>query len=106
MGKYPRPRPNRFTEKLIQIRKSLGLSQDGMLNMLGIGESHGRSSVSSYELGASEPPLPILLQYARLAGVCLDVIVDDKLDLPKRLPSTPQHRGPGTAAARRRGSKR
>jgi len=96
MGKYPRPKPNRFTKKLKHIRESLGLSQDDMLNLLGLSESRSRSSISSYELGMSEPPLPILLQYARLAGVCMDVIVDDELDLPQRLPSTPKHRGPNT----------
>ena len=102
MGKYPRPRPDRLTDKLKQIRESLGLSQTAMLKLLGLGETRDRSSVSSYELGTSEPPLPILLQYARLAGVCLDVIVDDKLDLPKTLPSTPKHRGQKSAAAKRR----
>jgi len=106
MGKYVRLKPARFAEKLIQIRKSLGLSQDGMLNVLGMGTSRVRSSISSYERGTSEPPLPILLQYARLAGVCLDVIVDDELDLPRRLPSIPKHRGPQKAGARRRRSKR
>jgi transcriptional regulator with XRE-family HTH domain len=106
MGKYKRPKPRRFTKKLKQIRKSLELSQDDMLNTLGLGNSRSRSSVSSYERGTSEPPLPILLKYARLAGVCLDFIVDDELDLPKRLPSTPKHRGPETAAAMPRGSKR
>jgi len=106
MGKYPRPKPNRFTKKLRQIRRSLKLSEDDMLIILGLGESRSRSSVSSYERGTSEPPLPILLQYARLAGVCLDFIVDDELDLPKKLPSTPEHRGPKTSAAKRRGSKR
>jgi transcriptional regulator with XRE-family HTH domain len=102
MGKYVRPRPDRLMEKLFQIRTRLGLSQNGMLNQLGLGEKLFRSSISSYELGASEPPLPILLQYARLAGVCLDVIVDDDLDLPKQLPGTPKHRLANTAAARRR----
>jgi transcriptional regulator with XRE-family HTH domain len=106
MAKYPRERPDRLNVKLIQIRESLGLSQSGMLNKLGMGKTRGRSSVSSYERGMSEPPLPILLQYARLAGVCMDVIVDDELDLPQRLPSTPKHRGRKTAAARQRESKR
>jgi len=93
MGRYVRPRPARLTEKLLQIRTALGLSQNGMLEKLGLADTLFRSSISSYELGASEPPLPILLQYARLAGVCLDVIVDDKLDLPHSLPGTPRHRG-------------
>ncbi len=106
MGRYKRLRPARLTEKLIQIRLGLGFSQTGMLNQLGLGEERNRSSVSSYELGKSEPPLPILLQYARLAGICLDVIVDDELDLPKRLPGTPSHDVRGLAARKRRGSKR
>ena len=106
MGKYPRPKPNRFTKKLKQIRESLDLSQDDMLKILDLGKGHSRSSISSYELGASEPPLAVLLRYARLAGVCMDVIVDDELDLPQTLPSTPKHRGPKTAAARQRESKR
>ncbi len=39
------------------------------------------------------PPLPMLLQYARVAGVCLDVLVDDEIDLLKKLPSVPKHEG-------------
>ena len=33
------------------------------------------------------------MKYARLAGVCLDVIVDDEIHLPGHLPSTPDHSG-------------
>jgi transcriptional regulator with XRE-family HTH domain len=93
MGRYVRPRPARLTEKLLKIRASLELSQNGMLDRLGLSETLFRSSISSYERGASEPPLPILLQYARLAGVCLDVLVDDTQDLPRSLPGTPRHKG-------------
>jgi transcriptional regulator with XRE-family HTH domain len=100
MGRYVRPRPARLTEKLLQIRSALELSQNGMLDRLGLGETLFRSSISSYERGASEPPLPILLQYARLAGVCLDVLVDDEQDLPRSLPGTPTHRGVRTASGR------
>src|SRR6266850_2555752 len=106
MGRYVRARPARLTEKLVQIRAALGLSQNGMLDRLGLAETLFRSSISSYELGASQPPLPILLAYARLAGVCLDVLVDDTLDLPKVLPSTPAHRGVTLAARRGRRLKR
>jgi len=102
MGRYVRLRPLRLTEKLLQIRTALGLSQNGMLHQLGLADTLFRSSISSYERGASEPPLPILLQYARLAGICLDVLVDDELDLPKRMPSTPTHRGTNVAAGGRR----
>ncbi len=101
MGRYARPKPLRLTEKLLQIRTALELSQNGMLNRLGLGEVLFRSSISSYERGESEPPLPILLQYARLAGVCLDVLVDDDQDLPKSLPGTPTHRGVKTSSIKR-----
>jgi len=90
MGRYVRPKPARLTEKLREIRSALGLSQNGMLNKLGLAETHLRTTVSSYERGSSEPPLEILLKYARLAGVCMDVIVDDQMDLPS-LPSRAQH---------------
>jgi transcriptional regulator with XRE-family HTH domain len=106
MGRYVRPRPVRLTEKLLHIRTGLGLSQNGMLGRLGLADKLYRSSISSYERGASEPPLPILLQYARLAGVCLDVIVDDEIDLPKALPGTAVHRGIRLADGRRRPAKR
>ena len=91
MAMYARTKPKRLTQKLRQIRIGLELSQNQMLEKLGLSESNFRSSISSYELGASEPSLPVLLRYARLAGVCLDVLVDDEMDLPKRLPGKPAH---------------
>lgn len=91
MGSRARPKPERLAEKLLQIRLALDLSQDGMLARLELGESHFRSAVSGYELGTREPPLPVLLKYARVAGVCVDTLIDDALDLPSKLPSTPRH---------------
>jgi transcriptional regulator with XRE-family HTH domain len=91
MARYARTKPKRLTQKLLQIRIGLNLSQNQMLEKLGLSESLFRSSISSYELGASQPPLPVLLSYARLAGVCLDVLVDDEMDLPKKMPSKPAH---------------
>ena len=93
MGSSPRPKPERLPEKLLQIRLSLELSQDGMLKRLGLDESHFRSAISGYELGTREPPLPILLNYARIAGVWVDVLIDDELDLPGKLPSPTKHEG-------------
>ena len=91
MARYARTKPKRLTQKLLQIRLALGLSQNQMLEKLGLADALFRSSISSYELGGSQPPLPVLLSYARLAGVCLDVLVDDEMDLPKRLPGVPSH---------------
>ena len=93
MGKVPRPKPARLAEKLLGIRLALGLSQNGMLKQLDLDEGSFRSSISGYELGTREPPLPILLSYARVAGVYVDVLIDDELDLPNKLPSSGKHAG-------------
>ena len=85
MGRKPRLRPKRLAEKLRQVRLGLGLSQTDILNRLGFDVHYSR--ISEYELGKNEPPLPILLRYARLAGVSMDVLVDDELDLPDKFPS-------------------
>ncbi len=88
MGSRARPKPERLAEKLLRIRLALDLSQGGMLIRLGLDESHFRSAISGYELGTREPPLPILLKYARLIGISTDVLIDDGLDLPDTLSST------------------
>jgi transcriptional regulator with XRE-family HTH domain len=93
MGRGTRPRPARLGEKLVQIRKGLGLSQNGMLRHLGITEGLIREDISEFERGRREPPLPVLLKYARAAGVCLDILVDDEADLPKKLPGIAKHKG-------------
>jgi transcriptional regulator with XRE-family HTH domain len=74
-------------EKLLQIRLTLNLSQNELIRELDLTDKIYQSNVSGYELGEREPPLPILLRYARLAGVYLDVLVDDALDLPESLPN-------------------
>lgn len=90
MGERARPKPERLAEKLLQVRLALGLSQNELIRRLDVDISQNR--VSDYELGKGEPPLPLLLRYARLAGVCLERLVDDDLDLPARLPAKSQHR--------------
>jgi transcriptional regulator with XRE-family HTH domain len=93
MGRVSRPKPKRLPKKLLQIRLALDLSQGGMLYRLGLHERLSRNSVSAYELGTSEPPLPVLLDYARIANVWMDVLVDDALDLPERIPSPTKSEG-------------
>jgi len=88
-----RPRPQRLAEKLLQIRTTLGLSQPGMLRRLGVEDQIDYTMISKYELDKNEPPLEILLQYARAAGVHMEDIVDDELDLPARLPGKVRHQG-------------
>ena len=92
MGKEVRPKPDRLAEKLLQIRVSLGLSQNQLIKCLGFTDSLFQASISGYELGTREPPLPILLRYAEVAGVCTDVLINDSLNLPSKLPNSPKHR--------------
>lgn len=95
MGRAPRPRPGRLPEKLMAIRFTLGLSQDDMLDRLGLSgvEGYFRSSISAYESGSREPPLPVLLAYARVANVYVDALIDDQLSLPDKLPANPKSEG-------------
>ena len=93
MGGAARERPARLAEKLLQIRNALGVSQGEMLNRLGMGESGYRHYVSQFETGKREPSLLILLQYARVANVYVEVLIDDELDLPDKLPSAKKHEG-------------
>lgn len=86
MARLPRPRPKRLPEKLVQIRLALELSQGEMLRRLEL-DNLTRTTVSAYEVGTSEPPLPVLLKYARLVGISTDVLIDDELDLPAKLPA-------------------
>jgi transcriptional regulator with XRE-family HTH domain len=90
MGRKARLRPKRLAEKLRQIRLGLGLSQTEMHDRLGFDIHYSR--ISEYELGKNEPALPILLKYARIAGVIVDVLIDDELDLPAKLPSKSRHK--------------
>jgi transcriptional regulator with XRE-family HTH domain len=91
MGRSARPRPKRLPDKLRAVREALGLSQSEMLARLGLKEKLMRAAVSGYELGTIEPPLTVILEYARAAGVCTDVLIDDDLDLPAKLPAKPKH---------------
>ena len=93
MGQTRCRRPARLAEKLRQLRERLGLSQDGMVDSLGLRESLTRERISAYEQGEREPSLPTLLRYAKAAGVWMDVLVDDALDLPEKLPCRPKHEG-------------
>lgn len=93
MGKGSRPKPERLAEKLRDIRLALGLSQPEMHRRLGLEDEVEYTNISKYELGRNEPPLTTLLKYARIAGVHLEDIVDDELDLPTRLPGNVRYKG-------------
>lgn len=93
MGRASRPRPLRLAEKLLRVRTALGFSQNGMIRRLGFVEEITQDYISAYERGVREPPLPVLLQYARAANVLVEVLIDDELDLPELIPPADRSEG-------------
>ena len=93
MGRGARVKPDRLPEKLLQIRSSLGLSQSELLRRLGLEDAMDYRRISEFERGTTEPPLLIVLQYARVAGVHMEDLVDDELDLPAKLPGNVKYQG-------------
>lgn len=93
MGRAPSYKPARLGEKIVQIRREMGLSQNGLLRSLGLTEVLFQGDISAYELGNRVPDLRTLLLLANLAGVFVDVLIDDTLDLPDKLPARPKSEG-------------
>ena len=87
MGRVARQKPEHLAQKLKEIREKLELSQGELVIRLKLAESGvSRSSIAGYELGIKEPSLFTILAYARLANVIVDVLIDDELTLPDRIP--------------------
>lgn len=88
MGRSHRPKPARLGEKLRQIRSYLGLTLEQIIDRLGYKESPiYPTNISAMERGEREPPLLLLLAYARLVCVSTDVLIDDELSLPEKFSS-------------------
>lgn len=93
MGQGSRRTPTRLAEKLTRIRFALELSQNELIKRLGLEDDLTQARISAYERSVREPPLLVLLSYARVAGVYVDVLIDDELELPLRLPARPTSEG-------------
>ena len=95
MGRASRKRyvPARLGEKFLQIRSSLNLTQQSMLERLNLPPEFSQSNISAYERGTKEPPIFVIMKYAEVANVWIDVLVRDSLDLPHIIPSKRKHEG-------------
>ena|SRR5258708_2749763 len=85
-----RPLTARLAEKLLNIRNSFGLSQAQMVELLKSQELPEplrlyAGNISRFEQSLREPPLLVLLAYARAANISIDTLIDAHLDLPQRL---------------------
>ncbi len=91
MGSARRPQPERLPSKLLEIRQLLGLTQEQMANRLEhLKPPPQPGLISRFEQGKREPSLLVLLEYARMAGVAMELLVDDESDLPQKLSLRPK----------------
>jgi len=68
-------------KELLQNRRSLGVPQGELVRQLGVLSLIDHTNISKYELDKNEPPLAIVLAYARLVGILVEQITDDELEL-------------------------
>lgn len=89
MGRSNRIRPNRLGEKLRLIRENLGLTQQQIIERLDYSESKlYPQNISGFENNEREPNLLVFLAYSRLAGISVNVLIDDELNLPAKFTET------------------
>ena len=88
MGRGIRTQPKGLKDKLKEIRSQMGITQQEMVNRLrphAPNEFVDTGYISQFENGKREPSLPLLLAYSKLTGFSINVLVDDSVELPKRL---------------------
>lgn len=68
-----------FSEKLMDLRRKSGLSQEQLADRLGV----TRQSVSKWESGTAMPELVKLISLSDIFGVSLDYLVKDYLEEPE-----------------------
>ena len=68
-----------FSEKLMDLRRKAGLSQEQLADRLGV----TRQSVSKWESGIAMPELVKLISLSELFGVSLDYLVKDYAEEPE-----------------------
>lgn len=86
MGSGKRLIPKKLGEKLKAIRENLGLTTEEMIIKLNCPEVPlHRASITQYEKNRREPSLLVILNYARLAQVSVEMLIDDKLSFSSNL---------------------
>src|SRR5918912_450548 len=91
-----------LAQKLLHIRKSMGLSQNQMIARMGLQDELLREEISDFERNKRVPSLDVVLQYARAANVSVEALIDDELNLPGKLPACPKSEGVRRKASARR----
>lgn len=83
MGRGRQERPEHLANKLKEIRLKLGLTQPQMFELLDDKKTKLYvGQISLFENGQRVPSLLVLLKYARLARIPMEVLIDDDFELP------------------------
>lgn len=96
MGLKKRVIPRALPRKLKFIRSYFNLTLEELstkieneLEKLGYADIKVYTgSITEFEKGKREPQLPVLLAYAHIANVYVDILINDNLELPTKLPSS------------------
>ncbi len=72
-----------FSEKLLQLRKAKGLSQEDLALQIDV----SRQAVSRWEVGTALPDSPNLLQLSKLFGVTTDYLLNDDFESDQDIPA-------------------
>lgn len=84
MGSASRIKPAKLGEKLLMIRQEFKYSLSQMAAALSDEQAKIlKQAVSKFEKGEREPNLIILLRYATMAGVTMEMLVNDEVELKK-----------------------
>ena len=74
----------KFGDKLTQIRKRNGLSQEELGDKLNV----TRQTISKWELGQSKPDTDKLMEISKLLNVDFNLLIDDSLSLDNNINNT------------------
>ncbi len=96
MGRGRRTLPAQMPRKLETIRTQLGFNLEEMISAINKKILAGgysdvkifRSHILEFEKGVREPQLPVLLAYAQIANLYVDILINDDLKIPEKLPAS------------------
>jgi len=105
MGHH-RPKTPRLGEKLREIRKRMGLTQNELVERLGLEVDFDQERISKYERAVLEPPIYVLIAYSDLTRIPLDVLLRPEYDIPDKIPAPKRNLDlPGSSSKRHKEGK-
>ena len=72
----------KFSEKLFQLRKKAGMSQEELAEQLEV----SRQAISRWEMGTAMPDAPNLLRISTLFGISVDYLLHDSYESDNDIP--------------------